>query len=498
MARRHMEVGDVVVVDNERIHALGVVEKISGDSDLTGGLGNAATGNWAYRIRVVLGRKRADGSSLPSGDEVWLEDDPWQVHIDGEDGFTLPESFLGENVVDVLGCSGVTRKAPSDEQVATAHARRRRKRVASIVIAIICVIAVVSGAMASVRHHRQQVAMQRQQEAAQRQRERMQDLIDSTDSYVVELIRNCGDLPTIDAAYGTEYATVTLPVDPVDWNTLGCMVTSMGEEDTGANRYVLWTGLIGSVSTMLATRADLKSASWRTVMDVEARCAMGMDGGFFCDVRSGDESYGEDDSNDTPSEDGSASSEPSSSPADTTTGGAQQAAGEFNPDNVRGRWCRKDGTTCVIITPQTEGKATPLVLDTSQMGEENPLPSGQTTTLMGYNYQSQPSASDTEQQLRMITQYSYRIDCSMYGDEPCDGTTLHMADMAVGGTPGTGVKFEQMPLAVTRMGPTNELPVQGLDEANPPEHVAYLIIQPYGQTPDNSVSDDTVFYSRLT
>ena len=499
MSRRNMEVGDIVVVDDERINALGVVTEISGEPVKTGGAGNESKGKWAYRIRFLCGINRADGALLPYGDETWLNDDPWRSHVDGEDGFSLPESFLGRNVADLLARSGVQRKALSSEQMAAVNRKRQRKRIVTIVIAVVCVVAIVVGVTTLVKYRQQQEAMQQQ-------REQMQDLIDSTDPYALKLLRNCGDLPTISTGYGVEYATITMPTDAdkVDWNALGCMVKSMGEEDTGANRYALWTGIYSCVmdssisgTGILVTETELESLPWKTVMDIESRCGIDMNGNVLCNVRSGNASFGEDDSNDVPSVGGSTPNEPSPNSSDTSTGAAGEAAGEFDPDNVRGRWCRKDGTTCVVITPQTEGKSTPLVLDTSQMGDENPLSGGQTSTLMGYNYQSQPSASDAEQQLRMITQYSYRIDCSMYG-EPCDGTTLHVADMAIGGAPGTGIKFEQKPLLVTRVGPTNAMPIDGLDESNPPEHVAYLIIQPYGETPANSVSDDTVFYPRMT
>ncbi|RGW09960.1 hypothetical protein [Bifidobacterium pseudolongum] len=487
MSRRNMEVGDIVVVDDERINALGVVTEISGEPGKTDGVGNESKGKWAYRIRFLCGINRVDGALLPYGDEAWLNDDPWRIHVDGEDGFSLPESFLGRNVTDLLAQSGVQRKALSPEQMAAVNRKRQRKRIATIVIAVVCVVAIVVGVTTLVKHRRQQEAMQQQ-------REQMQDLIDSTDPYALKLLRNCGNLSTISTGYGVEYATITPRTDEMDWTTLGCMVKSMDEEANAANELALWQNIVTAMSGNIITDENqLESLSWQSFMGIEARCAVDFNSVMHCNVRSGE--GGDSPSADNPTPVESPSSESSSS--SQGAGDSQQAAGEFDPDNVRGRWCRKDGTTCVVITPQAEGKSTPLVLDTSQMGDENPLPGGQTSTLMGYNYQSQPSASDAEQQLHMITQYSYRIDCSMYGD-PCDGDTLHVADMAIGGAPGTGIKFEQKPLLVTRVGPTNAMPIDGLDESNPPEQVAYLIIQPYGETPANSVSNDTVFYSRMT
>ena len=157
--------------------------------------------------------------------------------------------------------------------------------------------------------------------------------------------------------------------------TLGCMLESMGEQDTGANELSLWRALIGaSVGNLVTNPKQLESLPWQTVMDIEIRCGMGFDSVVMCDVRSGDESFGEGDTNGGASSDDSASNGSASTDASTSStdsseeAGAQSGEGEFDPDNVRGRWCRKDGVTCVVITPQTEGQAMPLVMDTSQMG----------------------------------------------------------------------------------------------------------------------------------
>lgn len=263
-------------------------------------------------------------------------------------------------------------------------------------------VAVVLGAGVLVKRHRQQVAEQQRQE-------RLDNLIDSTDSYALGLLRQCGDLQTISTGLGAQYATVAPRTDGLDSATLGCMLESMGEQDTGANELSLWRALIGaSVGNLVTNPKQLESLPWQTVMDIEIRCGKGFDSVVMCDVRSGDESFGEGDTNGGASSDDSASNGSASTDASTSStnsseeAGAQSGEGEFDPDNVRGRWCRKDGVTCVVITPQTEGQAMPLVMDTSQMGDANPLPDGQTSTLMVPNYQSQQDPATLRQQFRLF------------------------------------------------------------------------------------------------
>ncbi|MEF2737094.1 MAG: hypothetical protein U0N15_07735, partial [Bifidobacterium choerinum] len=369
------------------------------------------------------------------------------------------------------------------------------------IIAVVCVVAVVLGAGVLVKRHRQQVAEQQRQE-------RLDNLIDSTDSYALGLLRQCGDLQTISTGLGAQYATVAPRTDGLDSATLGCMLESMGEQDTGANELSLWRALIGaSVGNLVTNPKQLESLPWQTVMDIEIRCGKGFDSVVMCDVRSGDESFGEGDTNGGASSDDSASNGSASTDASTSStnsseeAGAQSGEGEFDPDNVRGRWCRKDGVTCVVITPQTEGQAMPLVMDTSQMGDANPLPDGQTSTLMVPNYQSQQDPATLRQQFHMVTEYTYRIDCSTQTDaSSCDGETVHKPayDQSTGAPASAGIIMVQKPLEVVRVGPDNTLPVDGIDASNPPAQVAYLIIKPYGEAQPNSVSDDMVFYSRMT
>lgn len=501
MGRRKMETGDIVVVDARGVRALGIVEEISGDAEKTGGLGNASQGKWAYRVRILCGSRHADGSPVPADTDIWINDDPWDVRVDGEDGYALPEHFQGEDVARLLAKAGVARKSMISDEEGAWNRRKRRTAIIKWIIAVVCVVAVVLGAGVMVKRHWQQVAEQQRQG-------QLDNLIDSTDLYALGLLRQCGDLQTISTGLGAQYATVAPRTDGLDSATLGCMLESMGEQDTAANELSLWRALIGaSVGNLVTNRKQLESLPWQTVMDIEIRCGMGFDSGVMCDVRSGDESFGEGDTNGGASSDDSASNGSAStdaSPSSTNSSeeaGAQSGEGEFDPDNVRGRWCRKDGVTCVVITPQTEGQAMPLVLDTSQMGDANPLPDGQTSTLMVPNYQSQQDPETLRRQFHMVTEYTYRIDCSTQTDaSSCDGETVHKPayDQSTGAPASAGVIMVQKPLEVVRVGPDNTLPVEGIDASNPPAQVAYLIIKPYGEAQPNSVSDDMVFYSRMT
>ena len=91
----------------------------------------------------------------------------------------------------------------SDEEGAW-NRRKRRTAIIKWIIAVVCVAAVVLGAGVLVKRHRQQVAEQQRQE-------RLDNLIDSTDSYALGLLRQCGDLQTISTGLGAQYATVAPP-----------------------------------------------------------------------------------------------------------------------------------------------------------------------------------------------------------------------------------------------------------------------------------------------
>ncbi|MGO4921918.1 hypothetical protein [Bifidobacterium choerinum] len=499
MACRNMEVGDIVVVDTSDVNALGIVTEISGDGEKTGGVGDASKGRWAYGIRVLRGVRRADGTSMPTGAQIWVDDDPWRVHVDGEDGYALPESYQGESVARLLAKAGVERRGMTPDEERALSRRRRRGAVIRWIVAVVCVVAIVMGAGVLAKHHRKQ--------AAERQRqERLDGLVGDADSYALKLLRRCGGLQTISTGLGVQYATVAPSADGLDSATLGCMLESMGEEDTGANEVTLWRALIdASIGNLVTNPGQLVSLPWQSVMGIEVRCGIDFDGRIMCDVRSADGSFGENGSSDGASPDGQASNEPMPADASTTTsdnsGEVSSWTDEFDPDNVRGRWCLKDGVTCVVITPQVEGQRWPLALDTAQMGDANPLPDGQTSTLMAPNYQDVQEPETLRQQLRMVTEYTYRIDCSTQPDDtPCDGQTVRKPtyDQTTGAPGSAGIVMVREPLELVRVGPDNTLPVDGLDESNPPAQVAYLIIKPYGKTQPGSISNDTVFYSRLT
>lgn len=239
MGRRKMETGDIVVVDARGVRALGIVEEISGDAEKTGGLGNASQGKWAYRVRILCGSRHADGSPVPADTDIWINDDPWDVRVDGEDGYALPEHFQGEDVARLLAKAGVARKSMTSDEEGAWNKRKRRTAIIKWIIAVVCVVAVVLGAGVMVKRHRQQVAEQQRQE-------QLDNLIDSTDSYALGLLRQCGDLQTISTGLGAQYATVAPRTDGLDSATLGCMLESMGEQDTAANELSLWRALIGA------------------------------------------------------------------------------------------------------------------------------------------------------------------------------------------------------------------------------------------------------------
>ena len=215
----------------------------------------------------------------------------------------------------------------------------------------------------------------------------------------------------------------------------------------------------------------------------------GADNPYYYDESSG---WTQEDSNE-----GSAQSDTNTADSADDSGATAGNSG-FDPDNIRGTWCRSDGVTCVKITPQTEGNTSPLVLYTSRMGDLNPLPNGQTTIPLGYVHQDNPNTSSGAQQL--ITQYTYRIDCEVwaqyYNNVACDGEAVHTVDMSLPDVPRSGIKFVQRPLSVTRVISTSDSPIEGLDDSNPPTRAVYLVVEPYGGRAADSVSDDTVFYWR--
>lgn len=100
MTRRAMRLGDIVVVDSVGLDVLGLVVDVSTDPAMTKGI--AYDGVPAYRVHVLQGRRRESGVVLPAHEDVWIRDNPWDVHIDGEDGYALPHLFQG--VVSTVCC----------------------------------------------------------------------------------------------------------------------------------------------------------------------------------------------------------------------------------------------------------------------------------------------------------------------------------------------------------------------------------------------------------
>ncbi|MCQ5164266.1 hypothetical protein NE588_15500, partial [Faecalibacterium prausnitzii] len=72
----------------------------------------------------------------------------------------------------------------------------------------------------------------------------------------------------------------------------------------------------------------------------------GADNPYYYDESSG---WTQEDSNE-----GSAQSDTNTADSADDSGATAGNSG-FDPDNIRGTWCRSDGVTCVKITPQTEG-----------------------------------------------------------------------------------------------------------------------------------------------
>lgn len=143
MTRRTMHIGDLVVVDNAQLSILGVVMDASANPTLTGNV--AQNGAPAFRIHVLCGTRHESGAGLAMHDDVWIRDNPWHVHIDGVDGFSLPEMYQGSHVPTMLTNAGIRRHpaAGIKHVTNTAEARQWRKH---IVIIVVCV-AVVAAAI---------------------------------------------------------------------------------------------------------------------------------------------------------------------------------------------------------------------------------------------------------------------------------------------------------------------------------------------------------------
>lgn len=134
MTRRTMQIGDIVVVNNAELDTLGLVVDASSNPALTGNV--AQNGAPAFRIHALHGSRRESGATIPVHDDIWIRDDPWQVRIDGVEGFTLPEFFRGNHVSTMLANAGVQRRPIEMDASKTAEAQQRQR---NIVIIIVCV-----------------------------------------------------------------------------------------------------------------------------------------------------------------------------------------------------------------------------------------------------------------------------------------------------------------------------------------------------------------------
>ena len=139
MTRRTMRLGDIVIVDGAGLDVLGIVVDVSTDPVLTGGV--AHDGVPAFRVRVLHGRRRGAGVLSAVHEDVWIRDDPWGVHIDGEDGYVLPCMFQGVDVDSMLAANSVSRRSPSQATVRRSMAAARtNQRIWVLVAAAIVVI----------------------------------------------------------------------------------------------------------------------------------------------------------------------------------------------------------------------------------------------------------------------------------------------------------------------------------------------------------------------
>ena len=141
MTRRAMRLSDIIVVDSAGLDALGLVVDVSTDPALTKGV--ACDGVPAYRVRVLQGRRREAGAVLPVHGDLWIRDNPWDVHIDGEDGYALPHVFQGVDVDRMLSAYAVSRRPPEQAAMRRSMASISTSPRVWAIVAVIAVVAVV-------------------------------------------------------------------------------------------------------------------------------------------------------------------------------------------------------------------------------------------------------------------------------------------------------------------------------------------------------------------
>lgn len=158
---------------------------------------------------------------------------------------------------------------------------------------------------------------------------------------------------------------------------------------------------------------------------------------------------------------------------------------------IWGRFCKPNGG-CIEISQQSESPEDEdaFLLDLSGLGDDNPLPSGQTQIAMSMDYQEKPSKEQLERGLRLITRYTYRVDCDINPAADCE------AIYEGSGSPPAAIQMVEEPLTVTALAAGTDPMEYGfqVDAQNPPGGTLCVVIQRYGEELAPLSSDD-VFYS---
>ena len=100
-ARRAPMVGDCMVIDYPELNAIVFVDDISEDPSMTNGMG--LPGRPAYHMKYLVGvGTHGDGGAFDVNGSIWLIDDPQNMSIVGVNGYRLPPTFYGADVIGVL------------------------------------------------------------------------------------------------------------------------------------------------------------------------------------------------------------------------------------------------------------------------------------------------------------------------------------------------------------------------------------------------------------
>lgn len=94
-------VGDMMVIDYPELNAIVLVDDVSEDPSRTDGCG--LPGRPAYLMRYLVGvGTHGDGGAFDVDGSIWLNDDQQNMSIVGVNGYRLPPSFYGADVIGVL------------------------------------------------------------------------------------------------------------------------------------------------------------------------------------------------------------------------------------------------------------------------------------------------------------------------------------------------------------------------------------------------------------